>query len=189
MENKSTWDDISKVWKRIAAVLAAAGVISTFIIQMFHTPPELTYSVFASLGVVLLIISFYVDRQTSYTHAEILRYEQKARDDFKELMNKAKEQTLLMKDDSNAKIESLTASMNKVLKISEETRMDTLRIQLLMIMERKPDNIDTILKLAETYFVHLHGDWYMTSEFSKWAKKHDIDIPPSIYTAMEENHK
>jgi hypothetical protein len=58
-----------------------------------------------------------------------------------------------------------------------------------MILEQQPGNIDTILKLAEEYFVKLGGDWYMTSEFNKWAKAHEIIVPTSIYKAIDDNHK
>ena len=29
----------------------------------------------------------------------------------------------------------------------------------------------------------------MTSEFTKWAKTHEIEIPDSLYRAIAENHK
>ena len=29
----------------------------------------------------------------------------------------------------------------------------------------------------------------MTSEFSKWAKAHDVIIPSNIYKAIDDNHK
>ncbi len=29
----------------------------------------------------------------------------------------------------------------------------------------------------------------MTSEFTKWAKAHDIEIPDSLYRAIDENHR
>lgn len=187
---KSVWTDIAKTWGRIAAVIAAIGVLATFITKVFNTSPELTYGLCAASGAILLIISFYVDRQTVYTHQEIVEYEAKARKDFIEIMQKARQQTLDMKDDSNNKIKQLTDGMDKVLKISEETRKDTVRIQLLMILKHQPDNIDTILKIAELYFVKLHGDWYMTNVFTKWAKEHDVIIPNSIYQALDDDtHK
>lgn len=186
---KSVWDDIKRVWGRIASVVAAVGIIATFIVKVFNTSPELTYSVFAGLGIVLLIISFYVDRQAFYNHQEILKYEHKAREDFIKLIREAEQKTYDLKKDSNTKIDNLTTNVNKILNISEETRRDTLRIQLLMILEQHPDNVDTILKLAETYFVELHGDWYMSSEFNKWAKAHNIIVPSHIFQAIDNNHK
>jgi hypothetical protein len=116
---------------------------------------------------ILLIISFYVDRQTEYTYQEIVAYEHKTRADFTKIIKETRQQMLDMKEDSNKKIDILAENVEKVLKISKETRQDTIRIQLLMIMEHQPDNIDTIVKLAEKYFIELKGDWYMTNEFNK----------------------
>jgi hypothetical protein len=58
-----------------------------------------------------------------------------------------------------------------------------------MIMEHHPENVDTILKLAELYFIKLHGDWYMTNVFNKWAKEHDIVVPAHIYEAIDKTHE
>ncbi len=118
----------------------------------------MTYSVFAGFGIILLIISFYVDKQTEYTHQEILKYESKAREDFTKAMKVAREQTLELKEDSDKRIASFREAVDELIDTTRETRRDTLRIQLLMILAHQPDNIDTILKLAQTYFVNLQGD-------------------------------
>ena len=47
---KSVWNDITKIWGRIAGVIAAVGVAATAIVKIFNTPPELTYIIFAALG-------------------------------------------------------------------------------------------------------------------------------------------
>lgn len=191
MENKpkTVWSDVTRVWGRIAGVIAAVGILSTAIVKIFNTPPELTYSMFSGLGIVLLITSFYVDKQAEYTHQEVVAYESAARKDFTEVMQMARQQTLDMKADSDKRIESFREAVDELIDTTRETRRDTLRIQLLMILAHQPDNIDTILKLAQTYFVDLHGDWYMTSEFNKWAKAHDIEIPTYISNAIQETHK
>lgn len=69
-----------------------------------------------------------------------------------------------------------------------EIRLDTTRLQLLILMEHQPDNIDTILSVAEYYFVKLKGDLYMTVLFNKWAKEHKVDIPTNIYDSIK-NHQ
>jgi len=186
---KSVWSDITKIWGRIVGVITAVGLIATFVVKVFNTSPEMTYSVFAGFGIILLIISFYVDKQTEYTHQEILKYESKAREDFTKAMKVAREQTLELKEDSDKRIASFREAVDELIDTTRETRRDTLRIQLLMILAHQPDNIDTILKLAQTYFVNLQGDWYMTSEFTKWAKAHEIEIPDGLYQAIAENHK
>ena len=195
-KTKSVWNDISKGWGRIAGVITAVGVSATFITKIFNTSPELTYSLFGGLGVILLIISFYVDKQTEYTHEEIIKSEKRTKDDFSksiqdlsDLMYHGKDETYKLKEDSDKKIAIINDNISKILEISEDTRIDTVRIQLMMIMTHDPDNVDTILKLAQKYFVELNGDWYMTSEFYKWAKKHDVTVPTNIYNAIDNNHK
>lgn len=185
---KSVWTDISKTWGRIAAVLAAVGGAATFVTKVFNTSPELTYSVFAALGLMLLIISFYVDKQTLYLHEEIILYEQRARKDFYDAIQKDRQEMANIKKESNERAEKLDTTIDKVLAVTEETRKDTVRIQLLMILSHQPENTDTILKLAEKYFIDLDGDWYMTNVFGKWAKEHDITIPVNILQAMSNNH-
>ena len=136
-----------------------------------------------------MIISFYVDKQAEYTHQEIVKYEHKAREDFTKALDETKHMVQQNREDTERRIDLFREDVKILLDNTKETRKDTLRIQLLMILEQQPENIDTILKLAETYFVELHGDWYMTSEFNKWAKAHNIVVPQYIYEAIDTNHK
>ena len=197
-ENKPSrvWNDISKIWGRIAAGITAIGVSATFIVKIFNTSANTTYGIFAGIGIILLIVSFYVDKQNEYTQQEIIKCGNETRRDFmksmqelSDLMYHGKDETYKLKEDSDKKIENINQNIDKILKVSEETRRDTVRIQLLMVLEHQPDNIDTVLKMAEIYFIDLKGDWYMTNEFIKWAKKHDVAIPTNIYQAIDENHK
>lgn len=185
---KSVWNDISKAAKRITAVITAVGVFATFIIKVFGTPSDLTYVIGGAMGAILLLISFYVDKQSFYLHQEIIEYEEKSKKDFYEIMKKAKQETYDMKKDSNDKISLLDNNIKEILEISKETQKDTTRIQLLMVIQQQPNNVDTILKLAERYFVKLKGDWYATSEFNKWVKEHDVGLPIHIYNAICNNN-
>lgn len=69
-----------------------------------------------------------------------------------------------------------------------EIRLDTTRTQLIMLMEHQPHNHDTIIKVAERYFVSLKGDWYLTSLFKDWAKREGVSIPDNI-SAATLNHE
>lgn len=68
-----------------------------------------------------------------------------------------------------------------------EIRLDTTRTQLIMLMEHQPSNYDTILKIAERYFIELRGDWYCTSLFKDWARAQGISVPEHIEKATA-NH-
>lgn len=180
MKKKTVWDDIASSWKRVAAVIAAVGIIATGIVKIFNTPQDITYTVVSIIGLALLILSWYVDKQTRYIFDDMEICKKELYIEFEK-----------HKKESDMVVNNINTNIDKLIKISQDTRKDTLRIQLLMVMKDQPENVDTILKLAQVYFVDLKGDWYMTSEFNKWAKKHDVIIPQSIFTAINavtENH-
>lgn len=168
-ETKSVWTDIATVWKRVAAVITASGVLSAFLVGMFNFHAGKTILITSAAGIIILVISFYVDRQTKYIeenfHSVLSNHESKAAKEVK-IMN-----------------ESITTIKD----ITLDTRKDTLRIQLMMLIQNQPENIDSILKLAETYFVKLHGDWYMSSEFKKWAKAHNVEVPEIIINKIDSH--
>ena len=168
-ETKSVWTDIATVWKRVAAVITASGALSAFLVGMFNFHAGKTILITSAAGIIILVISFYVDRQTKYIeenfHSVLSNHESKAAKEVK-IMN-----------------ESITTIKD----ITLDTRKDTLRIQLMMLIQNQPENIDSILKLAETYFVKLHGDWYMSSEFKKWAKAHDVEVPEIIFNKLDSH--
>ena len=182
------WNDVSFIWKKIAGVIAAVGILATVTVKIFDTPPEITYTIFMFLGLILLIISWYVDKQAEYTHKELLGYEHKAREDFTKALHDTRKTIEEDREKSDQNMKMFEEHVSKLIKISEDTRKDTLRIQLLMLIKDQPENIDTILKIAESYFVELDGDWYMTSEFKRWAKAHEVEIPDSIWGKVE-SHK
>lgn len=68
---------------------------------------------------------------------------------------------------TNAKIDAIAEQMH-------DLKLDTTRNQLLALMEHD-ENEEEVLKVAKYYFNDLKGDWYMTSLFEKWAKKHGVD--------------
>lgn len=164
---KSVWDDISFTWKRIAAVITAVGVLSAFLINTFDFHSGKTILIASTAGFVVLLTSFYVDKQTKYIE-----------DNFNTVMSNHEV-------DANKSMQAISKAVDNLHSISLDTRKDTLRIQLMLLIQNQPENIDSILKLAETYFMKLHGDWYMTSEFKKWAKAHDIEVPDTMFQHVD----
>lgn len=67
-----------------------------------------------------------------------------------------------------------------------QIRLDTTRLQLSALIYREPDNIDSILKVAEFYFCELGGNWWMASEFKHWARQHDVDVPENIWNRLRK---
>ena len=70
-------------------------------------------------------------------------------------------------------INNRTGIKSKVQKIEK----DSVRTQLLVLMSDYPDEQQEILTIAEYYFDKLKSNWYMTSLFSKWLKKQNIEKP------------
>lgn len=60
---------------------------------------------------------------------------------------------------------------------TQEDKLDTTRLQMLVLMSDYPDDKQEILKIAEVYFKDLGGNFYMDSIFNKWMKKNDITKP------------
>ena len=188
MDGKKTpWNDISSIWKKIAAVISAVGVLATLTVTLFNTPVGITYAIFTFLGLILLLISWYVDKQAKYSHDELVSHTNNASKIFSKAIDETKALAIKIGENSENRLNRFEKRVDELIEITEDTRKDTLRIQLLMLMSNEENNVDTILKVAELYFIGLHGDWYMTSEFCKWAKKHDVVIPDGIWSVMKEH--
>lgn len=54
---------------------------------------------------------------------------------------------------------------------------DTVRLQLLFLMYNTPDDTQEIMNAAEYYFETLKANWYMSSLFDKWLKRHGMERP------------
>ena len=59
----------------------------------------------------------------------------------------------------------------------ETLEKDTIRTQLLFLIQLTPEEIQEILTVAKHYFGVLNGDWYMTSIFNKWLVRNKIAEP------------
>ena len=58
----------------------------------------------------------------------------------------------------------------------KDLKKDETRIQLLYLLAHDENDKESILTVGRYYFEELKGDWYVSSIFSKWAKKHDVDV-------------
>lgn len=58
-----------------------------------------------------------------------------------------------------------------------KTEADSVRMQLLFLINQMPDEDQEILTVAQHYFCDLRKNWYMTSLFEKWCKKQNVPIP------------
>ena len=54
---------------------------------------------------------------------------------------------------------------------------DSCRTQMLVMLSDYPNEKQEIMTLAEHYFKDIKGNWYMTSIFNNWLKKHNVAKP------------
>lgn len=164
VNNKTAWETLASSWKRIAAVIAAVATITALICNIFPWEAGKVTATGIAIGGLVLFIGWAIDKQQEYTDSMLESH-------IKEY---------------SCKMASLTDSISELKRIAEDTRKDTLRIQLSQYIQYQPDNVETILKVAETYFCGLKGDWVMTAEFMGWADAHGVKVPFAITKAIEE---
>lgn len=160
-------DNVKEMRAWVAGAIAFDATVTGLLVAVFSVDPVKTTIATSATTIVALAIIWLIYRSENRTHASLHQHIQES--------NKLREELKICMVDNR--------------KALQEIRKDTLRIQLSQYIKDQPDNIDTILKIAEEYFVNLHGDWYMTSEFKKWAKAHEIEVPQIITTAMIANEK
>lgn len=160
-------DNVKGIKAWIMGVIAFDASVTTLLVTIFQVDAVKTTIATTATTIVALAIIWLVYKSEQRSHDEL-------------------QQHITESNELNAELRECM-KLNKGLML--DIRKDTLRIQLSQYIKDQPNNIDTILKIAEEYFVKMKGDWYMTSEFQKWAKAHDIVVPQVITTAMIENEK
>lgn len=99
-----------------------------------------------------------------------------------EIVDEAIKPLIKGREENRKGIEELT-------KVVDEIRGDTVRLQLNDLIERDPNNIDTILKVAEFYFIDIKKNWWMASKFKHWAHQHDVDVPDHLLYVVNHEHE
>ena len=163
----TVWDNVKEMKAWITGAIAFDATVTSLLVLVFNVDAVKTTIATTATTIVALAIIALIYRSEKRTNFDLQKHIQ----------------------ESNELREELRECMVDNKKALAEIRKDTLRIQLSRYMEGQPENIDTIIKIAEEYFVHMKGDWYMTSEFRKWAKAHDIEVPQIIMTAMIDNER
>lgn len=148
MDKKQTvFDDLKECKGYILGIIGFATTVSVFMIQVFHFQLEPTLIGVCSVALCMLLIGFFINR------------------------SEKREQTALAmhKQESSERTKHLQDSLDEIKKLTLETRLDSIRTLLTMYINTQPENHDTILKIAQRYFIEYGGDWVMTDEFLKWA--------------------
>lgn len=72
---------------------------------------------------------------------------------------------------------NIEKKVDKIIAEQKKSEKDSLRVQLLVMMNLMPEDKDEIMQLAQRYFGELKGDWFYSSLFNKWMKDNYIEKP------------
>lgn len=72
---------------------------------------------------------------------------------------------------------NIERKVDKIISEQKKSEKDSLRVQLLVMMNLMPEDKDEIMQLAQRYFGELKGDWFYSSLFNKWMKDNYIEKP------------
>ena len=148
----ASFDKISDTWKRLAGIVAAVIALSTATVQLTGWETNKVTACYILAGLVMFFSGWMLDdhvKQFEKTNEE----HEKRFDHIDNVLGEIRKQNL-------------------------DIHKDTVRLQLLHLIQNQPDNIDTIMTVAEEYFCTLGSDWYMTNIFMQWCE--DRKINPDI---------
>lgn len=165
---KNAIEDIKTLRNWAIGIAGFATTISAILIQVFHFKPEPTIAAVVGFALLMLLVVFLIDKSETRTNIIL-------RDHIEERIESDKEIA--------KRFDSIDACLLDI-------QRSSLRIELGNEIKRHPENHDTILKMAERYFLSpeeggLRGDWYMSSVFLEWAEKENIKLPKSLVNVCE----
>lgn len=169
MDKKQTiFDDLKECKGYILGVVGFATTVSVFMVQVFHFQLEPTLIGVCSVALCMLLIGFFINRSEKREQLALERHKQ----------------------ESSERTKYLQDSLDEIKKLTLETRLDSIRTLLTMYINTQPENHDTILKIAQRYFVEYGGDWVMTDEFLKWAERENeagrkVHLPPTLSSTVQ----
>lgn len=161
---ESSLHHLNNSWGKIAGVFSALAVVSTALVNLFEWEYHIVFAILGGSGLILLIVGLMMDRSAK---------RQIAHDKLQD-----------------AEVDEVKKALAEIKDLQLEMRRDLLRIQFNQALWHSSDDVDTIMKIANVYFTPpISGDWVMTSAFVKWAKDHDVEIPPQIQHCINNSHK
>ena len=79
-------------------------------------------------------------------------------------------------DNKKGEFNYIKRELKALKKSQNDTNVKITRMELLGLIRNDPDNVDTILEVAEYYFIELYGNAYAHAIFEKWAVEHGVAI-------------
>lgn len=171
-EKQTIFEDLKEIKGYILGVIAFATATSVFFTQVFDLSIQPVLATTSIATICMLFIGLLIAKSEKRQRIALQKQEEK----------------------SLARVESFKESVNEMKNLVIETRLDNLRTLLTLYMHGQPQNHDTILKIAEKYFIEFHGDWVMTDEFLKWAENESqagrkVYIPASLLDVVRLREK
>lgn len=150
MHKKQTiFDDLKEIKGYILGVVAFATAVGAFLVEVLHFHKEPSIVGVCGVSVCMLLIGYLINRSEK-RQAEALD---------------------LYKKHSAERTQKLEEALVEIKGLAVESRLDNLRTLLTIYINSQPTNHDTILKIAEKYFIEYNGDWVMTNEFLQWVDR------------------
>ena len=81
------------------------------------------------------------------------------------------------KDGLESKVGEIAKKQTEITDRLKTAEKDALRTQLMVLIKDFPDERTDILRLAETYFDKLGGNWILTDIFARWCDEYDVQLP------------
>ncbi len=156
-------DDIKQSKGYILGVVAFATAIGAFLTQVLHFKTEPTLASVAGMAVLILFLSWLIDRSEKRQEARLKKHE----------------------DEMKLKMSNYDSKLDTLVDFAKNNMLASTRIEMDNMIERNPANHDTILKYAEKYFVELGGDWVQTDIFLGWVEDENaagrpVRVPPIL---------
>lgn len=81
------------------------------------------------------------------------------------------------KDGLESKVCDIAQKQTEITDRLKTAEKDALRTQLMVLIKDFPDERTDIIRLAETYFDKLGGNWILTDIFARWCDDNDVQLP------------
>lgn len=72
--------------------------------------------------------------------------------------------------------DGLEQKIDTLINLEKRNELATTKVQLQVLFALQPQNHDTILIVAQRYFIELDGDAEMYNEFVRWSEKEKVSV-------------
>ena len=171
-ENKNSREDLITLRNYTLGVVAFATAVSTLLIQVLHFRTEPTIACTLAFACMMLLIVYLIGRAEN-------RNQLMLRDHI---------------DESSVVVGGFEKRLGSIDDVLVDIQASALRTEMNSVMFRTPENHDTIIRMAEKYFVELGQDWVMTDTFLSWVESEEkagrkVHVPASLLDDVTQKQR